>query len=329
VDAQIVVDPTDGKTLYAAWLQNNKSDVVVLKSTDFGQTWGTPVVADGTNAGTDKPILVVRGKDVYVGFDHQQKMWVSASHDGGATFNSYPVRQNNEFGLSLAGGAAIDSRGNVYFAWAGYTRSGHARGPVNLYLSKSTDGGTTWTHTLVDTSSSPPDCSAYSCGWAYLGAQDVLAVDPNDTLYMLWNAGAAGVDKGPERIYFSRSTDGATTWSPRQDVSLAPQGVAHSFPTIVTGGVGNVRLAWMDARNAPMWNVYHRTSNDGGGTWSSETLLSSYVAGYPYINADGFVFPYGDYFQMDVDDRGGTQVVWGEGPNWLGPGNVWYTRVAH
>jgi hypothetical protein len=326
VDVQIVVDPLDGKTLYASWLQNNKSDAVVTKSTDSGKTWTTPVIADSTKAGTDKPMLVVRGRDVYVGFDHQQKMWVSASHDGGATFTSHLVRQNNEFGLSLAGGAAIDSRGFVYFAWAGYTRSGNARGPVNLYISKSVDGGVTWTHSLVDTSSSPPDCSAYNCGWAYLGAQDTIAADANDTLYTLWNAGA--VDKGPERIYFAISTDGGSSWSPRKDVSLAPQGVDHSFPTIVTGGAGDVRIAWMDARKAPMWNVYYRTSTDGGSTWSGETLLSSFVDGYSYLNADGFAFPYGDYFSMDVDDHGATQVVWGEGPNWTGPGNIWYTRVS-
>jgi hypothetical protein len=326
VDTQIVVDPIDGRTVYAAWLQNNKSNVVVLKSGDFGQTWSAPIVADSTNAGTDKPILVARGRDVYVGFDHQQKMWVSASHDGGTTFTSYLLRQNSEFGLSLAGGAAIDSHGYVYFAWAGYTRSGSERGPVNLYISKSIDGGATWTHTLVDTSSSPPDCSAYSCGWAYLGAQIVITADASDTLYALWNSGTE--DKGPERIFFARSTDGGSTWSPRQDVSTASQGIEHAFPTITTGGSENVRIAWMDARNVPMSNVYYRTSSDGGSTWSSETVLSSYVAGYPFINPDGFAFPYGDYFSMAVDDRGATQVVWGEGPNWLGPGNIWYTRVA-
>src|SRR5262245_1668414 len=32
-DAQIVVDPVDGKTVYAAWLQNKKSDIAVAKST--------------------------------------------------------------------------------------------------------------------------------------------------------------------------------------------------------------------------------------------------------------------------------------------------------
>jgi BNR repeat-like domain len=326
VDTQIVVDPLDGKTLYASWLQNNKSDTVVTRSTDSGQTWSAPVIADSTNAGTDKPVLVARGRDVYVGYDHQQKMWVSASHDGGRTFTSHLVRQNSEFGLSLAGGAAIDSHGYVYYAWAGYTRSGNARGPVNLYISKSTDGGSSWTHTLVDTSSSPPDCSAYSCGWAYLGAQDVIAADAGDTLYLLWNAGAA--DMGPERIYFARSADGGATWSSRQDVSTAAPGTEHAFPAITTGTGGDVRIAWMDTRNAPSWNVYYRSSTDGGASWSKESQLSSYVSGYKYLSSNGFAFPYGDYFSMDVDDHGGTQVVWGEGPNWTGPGNLWYAHVS-
>src|SRR5947209_14914867 len=41
-DAQIVVDPVDGKTVWASFLQNNKSSIAVMKSTDFGQTWAGP-----------------------------------------------------------------------------------------------------------------------------------------------------------------------------------------------------------------------------------------------------------------------------------------------
>src|SRR5688572_7517304 len=36
VDTQIAVDPVDGRTLYAAWLQNDKSDIAVARSTDPG-----------------------------------------------------------------------------------------------------------------------------------------------------------------------------------------------------------------------------------------------------------------------------------------------------
>jgi len=321
-DAQIVVDPADHKTVYAAWLQNNKSDTVVAKSVDFGKSW-LVVIADSTNAGTDKPILIVHGADVYVGFNHAQKVWVASSHDGGITFSSSNVNPNGKLGWSLAGGGTIDPEGNVYFAWAGYTQNGGAKGPVNLYISQSSDRGATWSSTLLDISGAPPDCSAYQCGWAFWGAQITMTSDAAGTLYALWNAGST--NKGPERIYFASSTSGGAIWSPRVDVSKASSGVEHAFPAVTAGSAGDVRIAWMDARNSPLWNVYYRSSTNGGATWSGESKLSSYVAGYSYIQPNGFSFPFGDYFEMDIDSRGNTQVVWGEGLNYNTPGSIWYT----
>jgi BNR repeat protein len=322
-DAQIVVDPTDGRTVYASWLQNRKSDTVVAKSTDFGATWSM-VVANSTNAGTDKPILAVRGQDVYVGYNHAQKVWVSASHDGGATFTSVNINANAKLGWSLAGGGTIDPAGNVYFSWAGYEQNGGAKGKVNLYISISSDGGTTWTNTLMEVSGSPPDCSAYSCGWAYLGAQITIASDAAGTLYVLWNSGIA--DKGPERIYFAKSSDGGATWTGKVEISTAPVGVGHAFPAIAAGAAGDVRIAWMDTRAGSLWNTYYRSSQDGGATWSAEADLSTFVAGYSYIQPDGFAFPFGDYFEIDIDEQGTTHAVWGEGLNYDSPGSIWYTR---
>ncbi|HWQ11649.1 MAG TPA: sialidase family protein [Roseiflexaceae bacterium] len=322
-DPQIAVDPIDGRTVYAAWLQNGKSDTVVAKSTDFGASWSV-VVANSTNAGTDKPILAVRGQDVYVGYNHAQKVWVSFSHDGGATFRSVNVNKTGKLGWSLAGGGTVDAAGNVYFSWAGYTQNGGAKGPVYLYMSKSSDGGSTWRTTTIDVSGAPPDCSDYLCGWAYLGAQMTLASDAAGTLYALWNAGVE--DKGPERIYFARSSDGGATWSAKADVSLAPQGVSHAFPAIAAASPGDVRISWMDTREGGVWNTYYRSSRDGGATWSAESDLSTYVEGFSYIQPDGFSFPFGDYYELDIDDQGITHAVWGEGLNYDSPGSIWYTR---
>ena len=327
VDAQVVVDPVDGQTVFASWLQNNKSDIVVAKSTDFGATWSF-VTADSTNAGTDKPILAVQGQDVYVVYNHSQTMWASYSHDGGATFTSVKINQNAKLGWSLAGGGTVTGDGSVYFAWDGYEGNGGAKGKVNLYVSQSTDGGATWATDLIDVSSSPPDCSAFDCGWAYLGAQMTMTSDPAGVLYVLWNAGST--PRGPERIYFSKSTDGGATWSAKQDVSTAPAGTQHAFPAIAAAGNGDVRIAWMDARAAnggmDRWNVYYRSSTDGGVTWSAEADISTYVSGFTYIFTDGFRFPFGDYFEMDVDERGTTHAVWGEGYNYDSPGSIWYSQ---
>jgi hypothetical protein len=327
VDAQITVDPVDGSTVYAAWLQNNKSDILVGKSTDFGATWSF-VTADHTNAGTDKPILAVRGQDVYVSYDHSQTAYVTASHDGGATFTEVKINHNAKLGWSLGSGGTVAPDGSVYFSWEGYTQNGGAKGPVNLYVSSSTDQGATWTTNLIDVSQAPPDCSAYNCGWAFLGASMTMTSDAAGNLYLLWNAGeTAG---GPERIYFSRSTDGGSSWSAKQDVSLAPSGTHHAFPAIASGGANDVRIAWMDARAAnggmDRWNVYYRSSTDGGSTWSAEKDLSTYVSGYTYIFSDGFRFPFGDYFEMDVDQNGVAHAVWGEGYDYDTPGSIWYAQ---
>jgi hypothetical protein len=327
VDAQIAVDPLDGRTVYAAWLQNNKSDIVIAKSTDFGTTW-TVVTADSTNAGTDKPILAVRGQDVYVVYNHSQTMWGTYSHDGGATFTSVKVNQNAKLGWSLAGGGTVTPDGNVIFSWDGYEGNGGAKGKVNLYISRSTDGGATWTTTTLDVSASPPDCSAYSCGWAFLGAQVTMTSDSAGTLYALWNAGSTA--RGPERVYFSKSTDGGDSWTPKQDVSTAPQGSHHAFPAIAAAGDGNVRISWMDARAAnggmDKWNVYFRASTNGGSSWSNEVDLSTYVSGFSYIFSDGFRFPFGDYYEMDIDEQGANHLVWGEGYSYDSPGSIWYAK---
>ena len=247
----------------------------------------------------DKDILAVRGNDVYVAYNHSQTVWCSSSHDGGQSWTSVKVNQNAQFGWSLTGGGTVDPAGNVYFSWNGYTQNGGAKGPVNLYVTKSVDGGLTWTSKLLDISAAPPDCSAFQCGWAFLGPGIAMTSDAAGQLYVLWNSGAA--DGGPERMYFSTSTDQSTTWSSRRDVSLAPQGVDHAFPALAAGVAGDIRIAWMDQRAEPYWNVYYRSSTDGGATWTAETKLSTFVKGYSYIFNTGFRFPFGDYFDMTID----------------------------
>lgn len=326
-DSQIVVDPVDGQTVYASFMQNNKSDIIVAKSTDFGVTWSY-VIADATNSGTDKPILAVRGPDVFVTYNHAQTIWGAYSHDGGATFTEVKINQNGRLGWSLAGGGTITPNGNAYFAWAGYESNGGAKGKVNLFVSRSTDGGATWTTQAIDVSASPPDCSTLLCGWAFLGAQLVMTSDTDGNLYLLWNAGSTA--RGPERIYFAKSIDGGNTYSAKVDVSGAPAGTHHAFPAIAATGTGDVRISWMDARAAnggiDKWNVYYRSSTNGGSTWSSEVDLSTYVGGFSYILTDGFRFPFGDYYEVDIDEQGTAHLVFGEALNYDSPGSIWYVK---
>ncbi|MGO9127498.1 MAG: hypothetical protein ACLP6G_21755 [Terriglobales bacterium] len=321
-DPQIVVDPADRRTVYAAWLQNRNRDAVVAKSVDFGQSWSV-VIADRDDEEADKPVLAVRGQDVYLGFNRDGEMRVAASHDGGVMFKVGDVDPELDLIRALGGGAAVDGEGGVHVAWTGYTHSSAARGRVNLYVSNSSDGGKTWATMRMASSSVAPDCAAYRCEWGFLGAQITVASDAAGTLYALWNSGARY--EAPQRIYFASSTTAGETWSAATDVSLAPRGVEHAFPALVAGQAGDVRIAWMDTRRASLWNTFYRSSSNGGATWSGESRLSSYVPGYRYIRSKGYSFPFGDYFEMAIDDQGRTQAVWGEGLNFRSPGSIWYS----
>jgi hypothetical protein len=322
-DSQIVVDPVDGKTVWASFLQNKKSSIAVMKSTDFGQTWTGPTIVENLQRATDKDILTVRGKTIAVAYNAVQKIYASISHDSGQTWATQLINTGStQQGWSLGGGGGIDSLGNIYFSWAGYTQNGQAKGPVNLFVSESRDEGQNWNRTTMKVSGAPYPCS--NCGFAFLGAQATMTVGSDDTVYVLWNSTTDQTDYAPERIYFAKSTDhGASYSSVPQDVSLAAQGIEHAFPAITTGSAsGDVRIAWMDMRTG-QWNLFYRASSDGGSTWSGETQVSGYVSGYAYLTPTGFGLPYGDYFQMSVDDRGSTQIAWGEAGSYSGPGNIW------
>ena len=324
-DAQIAVDPADRRTLYAAWLQNGKRVVILAKSVDFGATWAF-AIAVRSEVELDKPALAVRGQSVYVAFNHEEEVWVAASQDGGRSFTPTRVNTESRPGWSLLGAATVDPAGNAYLAWASYSKAGGARGSVNLYVAKSADAGKAWSANRLDVSAAAPGCEDEECGEGYLGAQVALTSDADGTLYALWSAGSSSL--GPQRIYFSSSTNGGENWLPRVGVSSAEPGVEHAFPAIVAGNGGDVRIAWMDKRNSsgnsPYWNTYYRSSSNGGATWGEEIRISGYVPGYRYIGKKGFRFPFGDYFGLAIDNHGDTHVVWGEGMNYQSPGSIWH-----
>ena len=155
-DSQIAVDPMDGKSVWASFLQNKKSSIAVMKSTDFGVTWSGPIIAENLQRATDKDALAVRGSTVAVAFNAGQKIYAAVSHDAGATWATSLINDGStQLGLSLAAGAGIDSRGAIYFSFDGFTQNGGAKGPVNLFVSRSGDGGRTWRLSAIGVSGAP------------------------------------------------------------------------------------------------------------------------------------------------------------------------------
>ena len=205
-DSQLVVDPVDGRTVWAAFLQGTDSKVAVTHSSDFGRTWAPITIVSGKAKGYDKPELAVRGRLIAVAYDDEVNSIAAVSSDAGAHWTQHLIFPGDaDFQVPLAGGAGIDSHGNLFFSFESFdaAHADNADGPNRVWVARSGDLGSHWTRTVIDTSGAPPPCT--DCGYDFLGAQMTLAVGSDDTIYLLWNGTLSPADAGaPQRIYFSR-----------------------------------------------------------------------------------------------------------------------------
>jgi len=319
VDLQVAVNSAG--VVFVAYLDGKNT--VAQRSEDHGETFTAPIAVNGDvkNGPTDKVGLAVRGSDVYVSYSVAQKFFVASSHDGGKTFASVQINhETSTYGWTLTSGGAVDSHGTVYFSWVGIKKSGNALGLQDLFVTKSSDGGQSWTTSYADRGVPPGPEWKNCCGWDFWGPQIVVTIDASDRVYVLYNAGTR--DSGPPSVWYRSSSDGGASWSTRIAIHSSLGSTWALFPAIEGGKTGEVHVAWMDNRTG-QYNMWYRTSADGGATWSREIQVSQFASGFPYKTADGFTFPYGDYDGMAWD---GTHIhlAWGEGPSYHGPGNVWY-----
>ncbi len=183
----------------------------------------------------------------------------------------------------------------LYAAWA----DGRG-GDLDIYFSRSTDGGATWT-------ASRRLNTAHTAGDQRLPA----LVASGSRVYAAWE-GAAGV-------YFSRSPDGGNTWS--EDALLAAGG---SEPRIAASPViahDILYLAYLAEESPGDVDVYARRSADSGNSWSPpEDVVEPEPAGArqgaPAIAmADGA----DDVWIAWVDDREGQAHIYAGrrvGPLW-------------
>ncbi len=323
------IEVANDGAIYALWLDAYTPGVKFIKSTNHGTSWSTPIFFTGKGkdqvAWNDKPILAIspNGQHVYIAYNSSDS-YVVSSHNYGASFGS-PVKTNNDARYWFHNGGAVASNGDVYFSAVDFSQD--YTGDAYIDVLKSTNQGASFITTRVDTSKQMPDCPwAAGCYFGFLGSSAVMAIDGAGKIVLAYSAndlaGAA------EKMYVRTSTNG-TTWSARQEISNGVAGVNNSFPAIAATTVnGDFRVTWQDDRNGStnVWNTWYRRSTNGGSTWSAAVRISDLGSGAPYKGANGFTFPYGDYFEMAVDSTGRNHVVWGEGISYTGPGGTWYTR---
>jgi hypothetical protein len=100
------------------------------------------------------------------------------------------------------------------------------------------------------------------------------------------------------------------------------------FPSVEMASATDVRAWYMQTNgiNFDAWNVWYRSSADGGVTWTAPVKISDVTSGASYKTANGFLEPYGDYGETAITSVGKTIATWGEGNSYTGPGGVWVNR---
>lgn len=325
-DPIIEVVPNTGD-VYALWM--NGFNVFFQRSTDHGETWSDPVATYGNVSWNDKDVLATSddGRDVYVSWNGPTggDPWVAQSHDGGATWTQTKLVDSKRYFFAfdaevLPNGTAVFSESSLSYTGPG----GSAEGDVEHHAFVSSDRGRTWTDVLVDSVKVGEPCVADGCSSDFYLGHNAVSADASGNLVYLYDG--ATVDQGPQRIYARRSTDGGLTWSTR--TALSANGENATSPAVEQTGNGDARAWYMQTKNddPDAWNVWYRSSSNGGATWSSPVRISDAASGADYKTANGFLEPYGDYGEIAITSVGKTIAVWGEGFSWTGPGGVWFNR---
>jgi hypothetical protein len=207
--------------------------------------------------------------------------------------------------------SAIDESGDLYVAWHG-SLDGSSRDQV--YLIRSTDGGTTWTSPVAMTSGTNgyilPD----------------LMVDHSNKVHLIY---ADDWDAPPEtasrRVYYRSSTDGVT-WSDATIPDNGSTGASFSNISIIESKNNNLFIFGQRSKTSNCGLAFSKSTN-GGISWSAFAL-----ADYPtavgcaqgYADPSAAIGSDGTIYTVSRNDRyaDGSTITCNEYPCWTNVVNM-------
>ena len=181
------------------------------------------------------------------------------SDDGGRTWSDpVTVTDDSEFGSHNFHALHADASGVVWASWL----DGRG-GKSAAYVSRSTDGGRTWSPNVrVDMGESCPCC------------RTAVATDPRDPsrAWMSWRTVAPG---NVREVVVASSTDGGATWSApvrAQRDGWVFEGCPHAGPALRVDSAGRVHVAWWSGKEGAA-GVFYARSDDGGRSFADAVPL--------------------------------------------------------
>jgi hypothetical protein len=224
------------------------SNIGYVTSTNSGATWTSGFLPSTTVFATP-PGPWDRATDPSVAYDPKHNVWMvnilamtgtsgkailtSRSTDGGLTFSAPVTVASTISGFFDKNWITCDTTATSPFYGNCYTEWDDANAGNLLHVSRSTDGGLTWTASTVPSSS-------------VLGGQPVVM--PNGTVVMPIDDGFEG-----SIMSFVSSNGGANFSGPYSVASITAHGVqgslrVHQLPSAEVDSTGKVYVVWNDCR---------------------------------------------------------------------------------
>ncbi len=190
---------------------------------------------------------------------------------------------------------------DIYAAGETGVLKGRTFTPNHIYVSRSTDGGKSWTAVLV---------YQIAAGSSFSNVFPALAVDPsNGKLYAAFS--------DAHNLYFSSSSDQGLHWSSAVKVNATPATTAI-FPWVAAyNGTVDVVYYGTDAASkddpSAVWNVYLAQTTDGGANFA-QSLVSNTPNHVGVICTEGTGCADGtrnllDLFEVAIDPQNGRAAV--------------------
>ncbi|MBM3324513.1 MAG: exo-alpha-sialidase [Calditrichaeota bacterium] len=269
--------------MYAAYIAFDRTTpdngLYVQTSTNNGASWSSPVAVAQHIGGADsdfedKPYAACDyspdspyQNNYYITWTKFElgggsPIYFSRSTNGGASFSA-PLRISTSSSCQFSC-PAVGPNGEVYAVWYSYSNS-------TIKFDRSTNGGTTWGSDIT-VASFDDYFPSNPCGSFRTPSYPVIACDISNGprrgwLYVCW----ADARNGNPDIYFSRSTNGGTSWSAasRMDDDVTGRWQWWQWMAVHPTN-GDIGVSWLDRREDPagcQYKTYATISTDGGTTW--------------------------------------------------------------
>jgi hypothetical protein len=184
--------------------------------------------------------------------DGNYSILFSKSVDGGNTWTPSKKVDDEPTAKQRMPSIALDAMNNIYVVWRNQSeKDGDIYGEFDIYFAKSTDGDGNFTPAIPVTN----DIIEDQC-------QPSIAVNDEGKIFITWlEQQDFPTSENSCDIYFVNSTDGGTTFSPKQKINNCPSFSSVYIPSNAVVAKGNhAYVVWQDDRKGD-WDIYFTRSN--------------------------------------------------------------------